>query len=293
MPKSVNVTEEERKFILRSIEDNFGLKINSANDCIVLSEIIFKEVSILISYNTLRRFFKILPNSNFPSLYTVNVLSKIIGFKDFTSLREYRANLIRDFIHENLHLIQISGDINVTVLNEIIPLLHEDHWENVYQIRSLIDLFIKKGEYGLIALFFDKAIDENNWEELYKYYVAFQPIHAAAKLNNKPLIYFISKNINKYKVVQQVLLQLYVEEDNLEDYYGDWINACSEYLTSDIHIFCTCMKLQYHFLKNEIDTVKILLNQLNEQVKQYTSKIHPIILGRIAAWNFIIKNDKI
>jgi len=291
MPKSINVIEEERVYILKSIEDNFGLKVNSANDCAILSEIIFKETSILISYNTLRRFFKILPNSNFPSLYTVNVLSKLIGFKDFTSLREYRANLIRDFIHENLHLINISHGINVTILNEIVPLLHEDHWENIYQTRSLIDLFIKKGENEFIALFFDKVIDENNWEELYKYYVAFQPIHAAAKLNNKPLIDFISKNINKYKVVQQVLLQLYVEEDSLEGYYGEWINSCSIYRTSDILIFCTCMKLQYHFSKNEIAIVKILLNQLNELVKQYTSKIHPIIQGRISAWNFIIKND--
>jgi hypothetical protein len=291
MPKSVNVTEEERIFLLKSIEENFGLKINSANDCELLSEIIFKETGILISYNTLRRFFKILPNSNFPSLYTVNVLSKLIGFKDFITLRDYRLNLIRDFIHENLHLINISQNINLNILNEIIPLLHEDHWENIYQTRSLIDLFIKKGEYELLSIFFNKEIDENNWEELYKYYVAFQPIHAAAKLNNLDLIDFIKKCIDKSKVVQQVLLQLYVEEDCLEGYYGDWINECSIFLTSDMQIFCTCIKIQYHFIKNDIDLIKTLLDKLNEQVKHYPTKIHPIILGRIAAWNFIIKND--
>lgn len=51
------------------------------------------------------------------------------------------------------------------------------------------------------------------------------------------------------------------------------------------------MKLQYHFSSNAINEAKILLQQLNEEVKRYTAKIHPIILGRIAAWNFIINND--
>ncbi len=291
MPKSVQVTEEERLFLLKSIEESIGLKINSANDCELLSQIIFKETSILISYNTLRRFFKILPNSNFPSLYTVNVLSKLIGFKDFITLREFRANLIRDFIHEKLHLINIKQNLDVASVNEIIPLLNEDQWEHIYQIRSLIELFIKRDKIELISNFLTKELDENNWDLLYKYYVAFQPIHAAAKLNNKSVIDFINKNIDNSKVVQQVLLQLYVEEDCLKGYYGEWVNSCTVFLTSDMQIFCTSIKIQYYFLRNEIELVKSLIDKLNEQVKHYTYRIHPIILGRIAAWNFIIKND--
>ncbi len=291
MPKSVHVTEEERIFLLKSIEESFGLKIYSTNDCELLSEIIFKETNILISYNTLRRFFKILPNSNFPSLYTVNLLSKLIGFKDFITLREYRINLIRDYIHEKLHLININQNINEENLNEIIPLLHEDQWEHIYQIRSLIDLFIKRDKIELISIFFNKEIDENNWDILYKYYVAFQPIHAAAKLNNKSVIDLINKNVDNSKVVQQVLLQLYVEEDCLDGYYGEWIKSCSKYLTADMQIFCTSIKIQYYFLRNEIEIANSHLEELNEQVKSCKFRIHPIILGRIAAWNFIINND--
>ena len=138
MPKSVKVSDEERDFFQKSIEEKFGLKINSANDCALLSEIIFKGKNVLISYNTLRRFFKLLPNTNSPSAYTVNLLSSLIGFEDFNALKEYRLNLNRDFIHENLHLLNVSEEINVPILKEIIPLLNEDHWENIYQIRSLI-----------------------------------------------------------------------------------------------------------------------------------------------------------
>lgn len=292
MPKSVQISEEERAFLRTSIEEKFNVKINSANDCAIVSEIIFKEVNILISYNTLRRFFKILPNSTFPSLYTVNLLSRLIGFKDFIALRAYRFNLNRDFIHENLHLLDVADEIDENILKEVFPLLNEAHWENIYQIRSLIDLFIKKGRIELISLFLKIEIDENDLEKLYKYYVAFQPIHTAAKLSNNALIGFIKDHINESKIIQQVLLQLYVEEDCLDVYYGEWINACSVYLSSDMEIFSTCIKIQFYFIKNDIERSTILLTNLNKQIKKYANKIHPILLGRIAAWNFIIKNEK-
>jgi len=291
MPKSIEISEEERSFIRKAIDEMFGLKINSANDCKLISDLIYKELNVLISYNTIRRFFKILPNSNSPSLYTVNLLSKIIGFKDFISLREFRLNSNRDYTHEKLHLITIQGDFDNDTLNEFIPLLNEAHWENIYQTRSLIELLIEKDKIELIACFFNKEIKDHDWELMYKYYVAFQPIHKAVKSNNKKLIDFIKLNINKSKIVQQVLLQLYVEEDCLDGYYGDWINACSVFLCIDTEIFCICMQIQNQFIKNDIKAVKTLLIKLNDKITNYKLKIHPILIGRISAWNFIIHNN--
>jgi hypothetical protein len=206
-------------------------------------------------------------------------------------LRKFRITLNRDFIHENIHLFSVSDEMNVPILNEVIPLLNEDHWENIYQIRSLIELFINKNRIDLISNFFNKNIEEDNWESLYKYYVAFQPIHKAAKLKNKSLISFVKRHINTSKIVQQVLLQLYVEEDCLEGYYGEWVNSCKIFLTTDIEIFTICIKVQYHFIKNEMNEVKKLIKILNQQVDKINFKIHPIILGRIAAWNFIVNLD--
>lgn len=291
MPKFIHVSEDECLFLRTRIEEKFNLKISNTYDCKLLSEFIFKENNLLISYNTLRRIFNITPNSTFPSLYTLDLLSKLIGFSDFMLLREYRINSNRDFIHENLHLFNFSEKINTTTLHEIIALLNDNEWENIYQMRSLIDIFIKNDEIKLVSIFFTKEVDENDWEKMYKYYVAFQPIHIAAKAGNKEIIDLIKKNINNSKIVQQVLLQLYVEEDNLENYYGEWLNACSNYLTSDMEIFNTCIKIQYHYIKKEATIVNNALNYLNTIIKNYKNKIHPIILGRISAWNFIIYND--
>lgn len=291
MPKFVNITTDERLFLKKACEEKFKLTINDTNDCKKLSELIFNKNNILISYNTLRRFFNILPNSNLPSLYTLNLLAFLVGFADFKSLREYRIRSNRDFIHENLHLFNFCDKINITTLNEIIPLLNEDNWESIYQIRSIIDLLIKKDQIELIAMFFEIDIDENDWEKMYKYYVAFQPIHIAARSNNKTIINFINDYINKSKIVQLVLLQLYVEEDCLEGYYGKWINACSEYLTFDMEIFSICIKIQYDYIKNESSLYKKKLEYLNNIIFKYKNNIHPILLGRIAAWNFIINKD--
>jgi hypothetical protein len=291
MPKFIHVSEDERLFLRKKIEEKFNLKISNTYDCKLLSEFIFKENNILISYNTLRRIFNITPNSTFPSLYTLDLLSKLIGFSDFMSLREYRINSNRDFIHENLHLFNFSDKINTTTLHEIILLLNDDQWENIYQMRALIDIFIKKDEVEFISFFFTKVIEENDWEKMYKYYVAFQPIHMAAMSGNMLIIDLIKKNINNSKIVQQVLLQLYVEEDNLENYYGEWLNSFTNYLTSDMEIFSTCLKIQHHYIKKEAAIVKNTLNYLNSVIKKYKNKIHPIILGRISAWNFIIYND--
>lgn len=293
MPKFVNITTDERLFLKKACEEKFKLTINDTNDCKKLSELIFNKNNILISYNTLRRFFNILPNSNLPSLYTLNLLAFLVGFADFKSLREYRIRSNRDFIHENLHLFNFCDKINITTLNEIIPLLNEDNWESIYQIRSIIDLLIKKDQIELIAMFFEIDIDENDWEKMYKYYVAFQPIHIAARSNNKTIINFINDYINKSKIVQLVLLQLYVEEDCLEGYYGKWINACSEYLTFDMEIFSICIKIQYDYIKNESSLYKKKLEYLNNIIFKYKNNIHPILLGRIAAWNFIINKDSL
>lgn len=291
MPKFIHITEDERQFIKRTIEEKFNLIISNTNDCRLLSDKIYSEFNLLISYNTLRRIFNILPNSTSPSLYTLNLLSKLSGFNDFKALRAYRINSNRDFIHENIHLFNFSDKINIDTLNEIIPLLNDDHWENIYQIRALIELFIKKDEIDLIPIFFNIEIDENDWERMYKYYVAFQPIHIAAKLGNTQVIDLIKKYINQSKIVQLVLLQLYVEEDCLENYYGNWLNTCTVYLTNDMEIFSTCIKIQYYFIKNQFENVKTTIDTLNILVQNYKHKIHPIILGRIAAWNFIYDND--
>lgn len=84
---------------------------------------------------------------------------------------------------------------------------------------------------------------------------------------------------------------MYVEEDCLNGYYGDWIKECSIFLTADMEIFHTSILIQYHHIKNKIKTAEETLDKLNILVQNHTTRVHPIILGRIAAWNFIIYND--
>lgn len=291
MPKSYPISSKEIEWLKSALENKFGLKIEDTHACISLSDLIFKSHKISINYNTFRRLFEIVPNKNAPSLYTLNEISKALDFPDFETLKEVKNKLDKDFIHETLHLFRISKHINPGLLQEIIRSLSMETWESVYQLSTLVELLIQYKQLEYLADFLRREIDENDWDSLFKYYIAFQQIHLAAKLKNRYVIDFVKSQINQSKIIQLILLQLYVEEDDLPGYFGEWVFACHIYLTSDMHLFLNCMKIQYYFQKNDLEKSINYLAELNTQVGQTSFSIHPILLGRISAWNYILKND--
>lgn len=75
---------EER--LKEEVELKLGKKIMNRGDCQLLSDLIFEQQKKLISYNTLRRFFKVDKNANQkPSSQTLNVLSKFVGHANYFS----------------------------------------------------------------------------------------------------------------------------------------------------------------------------------------------------------------
>ena len=75
---------EER--LKEEVELKLGKKIMNRGDCQLLSDLIFEQQKKQISYNTLRRFFKVDKNANQkPSSQTLNVLSKFVGHANYFS----------------------------------------------------------------------------------------------------------------------------------------------------------------------------------------------------------------
>ncbi len=68
------------------VELKLGKKIINRGDCQLLSDLIFEQQKKQISYNTLRRFFKVDKNADHkPSSQTLNVLSKFVGHANYFS----------------------------------------------------------------------------------------------------------------------------------------------------------------------------------------------------------------
>ena len=75
---------EER--LKEEVELKLGKKIMNRGDCQLLSDLIFEQQKKQISYNTLRRFFKVDKNANQkPSSQTLNVLSTFVGYANYFS----------------------------------------------------------------------------------------------------------------------------------------------------------------------------------------------------------------
>lgn len=77
------------KIIKDKIEDKFGAEIRYAKDCDVLAEIISNETKQPISGSTLKRFFGIIPGVNEPRLYTLDLISKYIGYKNYDDFADH------------------------------------------------------------------------------------------------------------------------------------------------------------------------------------------------------------
>ena len=91
--------------ILKTItQKKLGLKIEDYNSAVRLSEIIYTETGIEISYNTLRRFFGVVKPVK-PSNYTLDTLSVFNGFKSYN---DYVMNFhLKNRWKEEFHVISL------------------------------------------------------------------------------------------------------------------------------------------------------------------------------------------
>jgi hypothetical protein len=98
----------QHKQLKENIEILFGNKIRYAKDCDNLAQIISSKTRHRISGSTLKRFFKITPGHFEPRLYTLDILSKYLGYSDYD---EFLINASeRNFTNsENLTEINISN----------------------------------------------------------------------------------------------------------------------------------------------------------------------------------------
>jgi hypothetical protein len=66
----------------------YGAEIRYAKDCDVLADIISNETKQLISGSTLKRLFGIIPGVKEPRLYTLDLISKYIGYANYDDFVE-------------------------------------------------------------------------------------------------------------------------------------------------------------------------------------------------------------
>ncbi|MEO5893969.1 MAG: hypothetical protein ABIQ31_27170 [Ferruginibacter sp.] len=119
--KSIDKSTDSAYLLLKNeIEETFGKKINSARDCLLLSEEVFSKNSFTVNSNTLRRFFGLVKSPNSPSHTTVDILSKYCGFASFDEFKKLKNNFkksTQDYYSQSILNYLVSLFKETTVKN--------------------------------------------------------------------------------------------------------------------------------------------------------------------------------
>lgn len=261
--------------------ERVGFKINNLGSAIQLSNIILEEKDEFISYNTIRRLYKIVKTNENPSKKTLDIISRFNGYNNYN-------HFIKTFKYENKWKLQndIYEILNKMDLDLLIHFIRknlrakEDHVSIVIQI--LRELFLQK-RYN--ELYKALEIEELKIENLTYDEVAHIGNGIGLLLRKIKLEDDVIKTLLQIKNYQDLVYTMFVDYANLNKYY-----------LSHIKIFKTIKSTDY--LISFTESLENLHCYLNLKKTKYLDiklkdNYHPILKSRIIAQNILNKNKNI
>ena len=261
--------------------ERVGFKINNLGSAIQLSNIILEEKDEFISYNTIRRLFKVVKTNEKPSKKTLDIISRFNGYNNYN-------HFTKTFKYENKWKLQndVYEILNKKDLNHLLFFLKkilkakEDHVSILIQI--LRELFLQKRYYELYKTL---EIEELKIENLTYDEVAHIGNGIGLLLRKIKLEDDVIKTLLNIKNYQDLVYTMFVDYANLNKYYlshikvfktiksADYLIAFTESL-ENLHCYLNLKKTKHHDIRLKED-------------------YHPILNSRIIAQNILNKNKNI
>jgi hypothetical protein len=199
--------QDEHLFELKSlVEFTFGKQILSLNDCVSLSESIFEKVKISISTDTLRRLFGLIDTKSQPSLFTLETLSKYVGFGGYYDFINSLILVGKHFFFRQI----LDCTSNKIMPFEALKALEQskpsvDYYSTIHQLIHLA--FHKKDTLFFERFFINQSGFE--WLPIFKYEI-YQTIQILGKL------------VEKNSWLQEIALKSYIGLPFYFDYFIEW-----------------------------------------------------------------------
>jgi hypothetical protein len=80
--------------LLENVKNTFGKPVLNTKDCELLSDGILQKTKKYLSYNTLRRVFRIIIDNHVPRMSTLDILSEYIGYTSFIQFLEFQKETV-------------------------------------------------------------------------------------------------------------------------------------------------------------------------------------------------------
>lgn len=261
--------------------ERVGFKINNLGSAIQLSNIILEDKDEFISYNTIRRLFKVVKTNENPSKKTLDIISRFNGYNNYN-------HFIKTFKYENKWKLQndIYEILNKMDLDLLIHFIRknlrakEDHVTIVIQV--LRELFLQKRYHELYKTF---EIEELKIENLTYDEVTHIGNGIGLLLRKIKLEDDVIKTLLNIKNYQDLVYTMFVDYANLNKYYishikifktiksADYLIAFTESL-ENLHCYLNLKKTIHHDIRLKED-------------------YHPILKSRIISQNILNKNKNI
>lgn len=259
----------------KEVEKKYGKKVENRGDCEKISSAILELMDIDISYNTIRRLYKLVPFTN-PNKKTLDTLAKFTGYKNYFHFTQtYSVNEKTKLYQITYKYIYDNDDLEILKLIKKTKRSSEGFIDFLtLLIRELF--YLKK--YELISSIF-------NLEELRHSNFSYSEILYFG--NSVGLILRKENQVNKVLVNNINFLNciylIFVDYSSLNSYYGKWANTLKNFkTTSEIEVFNQAILEFKRFLNNK---------KLEHNVESliYKRGFHPILSSRFIALHLLSK----
>lgn len=260
--------------LLENVQNVFGKKIQNTRDCELLSEEIFQKTNKYLSYNTLRRFFRLVIDNHVPRKSTLDILSHYIGYSNFEQFLEFQK--------ESIYLDRLSICFKPTNLDMQAKL--NSIRELKYSITLVSQLarenIILKNWMGLGEIL--AWLNEQNYD--YESILYFGNSVGSVLRDSDYNLDQIRENPYFFKYI----FSIFVDYSSLNGYYGKLIDFYerNNNLSENDLIFVNSLKLFRLFLLNDL-----LTYDRSKYAHNVSEDIHPILNSRIIATKLILARN--
>ena len=290
MPTGIQISVNEKDWIKLYLQESYQIKVVNRSSCMALSTAIFKKTKINLSESTLRRLFDLMKYTNAFSTDTLNCIAFAVKFKDWEEFTihvlKFDTNVINQNIHNYLRKLPNSSAVILGTLKKI-PI---ETWIGAYQFQQIVNIAILNRDFELIGNIIKLPIDINN-QHIYEHLViGFQSFYFQSLGGDQKLIEFVQSNIASSILLQKCLLQAYVDEKNIKEFLGKWIEAITDNTLPDLLLFKYLVLCQKSFNEKDNKQAKSYLKKALKESEQLI-EIHPILTARIGVWSLILSSE--
>ena len=236
---------------------NFNQSLLTTYDAEQLALSVFKKTNKNISYNTIRRFFNIVPSTNKPSVFTLNILSEYVGYGNWEKFRKESILIEQNELSIYLLISNVNTHIDFDRL-EVLSAIHGQQKEFHFLLRNLVTLAFNRKEYDFFRKLFTLKhvfnIIASNMLEIY-YTVNFIGIYIR---RDEYLQKIVIKHYADLPLVDMFYVEYFVDLDSINGYFGVLLDVYFKKKESDKQamLFYNCMKFYGCYLRKDFKKYK-------------------------------------